>query len=70
MTKKPLNLDSEVIMSSAIPSAKYSCSGSLLMFANGNTAIDGFSGNGNGASDTAGTSLADGSDPRPPTSIL
>ena len=32
------------MMSSAIPSAKNSCSGSLLIFWNGNTAIDGLSG--------------------------
>src|ERR1700680_4700373 len=31
-------------MSSAIPSAKYSCSGSLLILANGKTAMDGLSG--------------------------
>jgi hypothetical protein len=31
-------------MSSAIPSAKYSCSGSLLVLANGRTAIAGFVG--------------------------
>src|SRR6516225_3002994 len=32
------------MMSSAMPSAKYSCSGSPLMFWNGSTAIDGLSG--------------------------
>ena len=31
-------------MSSTIPSAKYSCSGSPLIFVNGNTANDGLSG--------------------------
>jgi hypothetical protein len=31
-------------MSSTMPSAKYSCSGSALMFWNGSTAIDGLSG--------------------------
>jgi len=30
-------------MSSVMPSLKYSCSGSSLKFANGNTAIDGLS---------------------------
>jgi hypothetical protein len=36
--------DRPVIMSSTMPSAKYSCSGSALMFWNGSTAIDGLSG--------------------------
>ena len=36
--------DSAVVMSSTMPSAKYSCSGSPLMFWNGSTAIDGLSG--------------------------
>ena len=34
------------MMSSTMPSAKYSCSGSPLMFWNGSTAIDGLSGSG------------------------
>src|SRR5262245_38281437 len=33
--------DSAVVISSTMPSAKYSCSGSPLMLANGSTAIDG-----------------------------
>jgi hypothetical protein len=33
-----------VMISSTMPSTKYSCSGSPLMFWNGNTAIDGLSG--------------------------
>ena len=36
------------MISSTMPSAKYSCSGSPLMFANGSTAIDGLSGSGRG----------------------
>ena len=36
--------ESAVMMSSTIPSAKYSCSGSPLIFWNGKTAIDGLSG--------------------------
>src|ERR1051325_9543406 len=36
--------DRPEMMSSTMPSAKYSCSGSLLMFWNGSTAIDGLSG--------------------------
>src|SRR5262245_16416054 len=63
--------DSPVMMSSTRPSAKYSCSGSPLMFWNGSTAIDGLSGNGSGtcgtaagetvASDVTGTCQSDGS---------
>jgi hypothetical protein len=44
MTKKPLSFDNAVMISSAIPSPKYSCSGSPLIFSKGNTAIDGLSG--------------------------
>ena len=40
--------ESAVIISSTMPSAKYSCSGSPLMFAKGSTAIDGLSGSGSG----------------------
>src|SRR4029077_16127597 len=40
---------SAVMISSTMPSAKYSCSGSPLILANGNTAIDGLSGRGRGA---------------------
>ena len=36
------------MISSTMPSAKYSCSGSPLILANGNTAIDGLSGSGSG----------------------
>jgi hypothetical protein len=39
------------VMSSTIPSAKYSCSGSSLMFWNGNTAMDGLSGSASGGAD-------------------
>src|SRR6266403_1711671 len=46
ITNKDFNRDKEVMMSSAIPSAKYSCSGSPLMFVNGSTAIEGLSGRG------------------------
>jgi hypothetical protein len=35
------------MISSTMPSTKYSCSGSPLMLANGNTAMDGLSGSGN-----------------------
>jgi hypothetical protein len=36
--------ESAVMISSTMPSAKYSCSGSPPIFVNGNTAIDGLSG--------------------------
>ena len=43
--EEPLgNRDSAVMMSSTMPSAKYSCSGSPLMFLNGSTAMEGLSG--------------------------
>ena len=40
------------MISSTIPSAKYSCSGSPLMFWNGSTAIDGLSGSGSEEANT------------------
>ena len=40
MTKSCPSLESAVMMSSAMPSAKYSCSASPLMLAKGKTAID------------------------------
>ena len=46
MTNSQAQRDSAVMMSSAMPSAKYSWSGSSLMLSNGSTAIDGLSGNG------------------------
>ena len=46
MTKSERMRDSSVMMSSAMPSEKYSCSGSPLMLVNASTAIDGLSGNG------------------------
>ena len=44
MTNSDGKRDSAVMMSSAMPSAKYSWSGSALIFVNGSTAIDGLSG--------------------------
>ena len=44
MTNSALKRDSAVMMSSAIPSAKYSCSGSELKLVKGRTAIEGLSG--------------------------
>ena len=48
MTKSQGIRANAVIMSSTTPSAKYSCSGSPLMFWNGRTAIEGLSGSGSG----------------------
>ena len=42
--EEPLIRDSAVMMSSTVPSAKYSCSGSPLRLLNGSTAMDGLSG--------------------------
>jgi hypothetical protein len=44
ITNSHLIRDSPVMISSTSPSAKYSCSGSPLMFWNGRTAIEGLSG--------------------------
>jgi hypothetical protein len=46
MTKSQWMRDSAVMISSTMPSAKYSCSGSPLILAKGSTAIDGLSGRG------------------------
>ena len=44
ITNSERKRDSSVMMSSVMPSVKYSCSGSPLMLGNGSTAIDGLSG--------------------------
>ena len=44
MTNSELQCDSAVRISSAIPSAKYSCSGSPDILVKGRTAIEGLSG--------------------------
>jgi hypothetical protein len=46
MTKSHRMRESAVMISSTIPSAKYSCSGSPLILAKGSTAIEGLSGSG------------------------
>ena len=46
MTKSHLIRERAVMISSTMPSAKYSCSGSPLMFWNGITASEGLSGSG------------------------
>jgi hypothetical protein len=48
ITSSDLKRDSAVMMSSTIPSAKYSCSESPDMFWNGSTAMEGLSGNASG----------------------
>ena len=48
-TKSQRMRDSAVMISSTMPSTKYSCSGSPLILANGSTAIDGLSGSGSSA---------------------
>src|SRR5207244_12945777 len=48
MTKSQRIRESAVMISSTMPSAKYSCSGSPLILTKGNTAIDGLSGSGSG----------------------
>ncbi len=49
MTKSVGKRLSSVMMSSVMPSEKYSCSGSPDMLSNGRTAIEGFPGSGSGA---------------------
>src|SRR4051812_6766296 len=44
ITNSDRNRDNSVMMSSVMPSVKYSCSGSSLMLWKGSTAIDGLSG--------------------------
>ena len=56
MANSPEILERSVMMSSEMPSAKYSCSGSPDMFSNGSTAIDGLSGSGSGSSEVAAAS--------------
>src|SRR6202790_2551508 len=55
MTNSDLKRDSAVMISSTMPSAKYSCSGSPDMFWNGRTAIDGLSGSGSVGGSSAPT---------------
>jgi hypothetical protein len=54
ITNSDLKRDSAVMMSSTRPSAKYSCSGSALLFWNGSTVIDGLSGSASAAAWLAG----------------
>src|SRR5438874_9127124 len=63
MTKSQRMRLNAVMISSTMPSAKYSCSGSPDMFWNGKTAMDGLSGSGSAAS--APTRAADAAPPSP-----
>src|SRR5467141_3611191 len=56
ITKNQRSLDSAVMMSSLMPSEKYSCSASPLMLTNGSTATAGRSGNGKAGHDRSRTS--------------
>ena len=51
--EQPRMRDNAVIISSTMPSAKYSCSGSPLKLSKGSTAIDGLSGSGEKAATKA-----------------
>src|SRR6185369_8167634 len=51
ITNSDLKRDSAVMMSSTMPSAKYSCSESTLNVWNGRTAIEGLSGRTSGSTD-------------------
>ena len=55
ITKNQRNLDNAVMMSSLMPSEKYSCSESPLMLMKGSTAMAGRSGNGKAARDPSWT---------------
>ncbi len=59
ITKNQRSLDSAVMMSSLMPSEKYSCSGSPLMLVKGSTAMAGRSGSGKAGRD--GSWLSSGS---------
>ena len=61
MTNRLEILDRSVMMSSVIPSLKYSCSGSLLILVKGKTAIEGLSGAGK-AGASAADSVSEGED--------
>ena len=58
MTNRDFERDSPVMMSSTMPSAKYSCSGSPLMFSNGSTAMEGLSGSARGCAVSVGGFVA------------
>ena len=57
ITKSQRIRERAVMISSTMPSAKYSCSGSPLILAKGRTAIDGLSGSGNAIGGVVGCSV-------------
>src|SRR5262249_46985108 len=61
ITKNQRSLDSAVVMSSLMPSEKYSCSGSSLILTKGSTAIAGRSGSGRPGRDCS--RISSGSEP-------
>ena len=60
ITKNQRSLDSAVMMSSLMPSEKYSCSGSPLMLMKGSTAMAGRSGSGKAGRDCSWISSGGG----------
>ena len=62
ITNRPEIFERSVIRSSVMPSLKYSCSGSPLMFVNGSTAIEGLSGSAAGRAAERGSAVI-GADP-------
>src|SRR4029077_7349353 len=66
MTKSQRMRDSAVMISSTMPSAKYSCSGSPLILAKGSTAIDGLSGGGSRGGPAAPPPRPRAASPGPP----
>src|SRR5260221_438575 len=61
ITRNQRSFDSAVMMSSLMPSEKYSCSGSPLMLLKGSTAMAGRSGSGKGSGDGSSISAGNGS---------
>src|SRR6516165_1844844 len=68
MTNKPETLDKSVMMSSLIPSLKYSCSRSRLMLANGRTTIEGRSGSDGATEGVAASVVRAAASPAGPSS--
>src|SRR6516162_1318643 len=69
MTKNARLRDRLVMMSSVIPSEKYSCSASPLILAKGRTAIDGFCATGRAGDAATSASLIDSSASAPRSMI-
>ena len=65
ITNSQRTRDRAIRMSSTMPSAKYSCSGSPLMLANGSTAIEGRSGSGRSTAPVSAATFASDGGPEP-----